>query len=540
MNRIHPLLAGLGLATAIAAQTLTPAPGLTFLDPIATNRGALWDDSGTIVHVWPFTSQPGVSSYLAQNGDVLRSCYTGQDGPGLGGRVERVAFDGRVLWSYVPPLPGTQHHDIHEMPNGNVLMIVTDELTPAQALALGQNPLVASGLVADQVIEVRPTGPTSGEIVWRWRAIDHLVQSFNAARPNFGVVANRRERIHINYPPPPQPTTGLWLHMNCVDYNPDLDQIVVSCRNWNELWVIDHSTTTQQAAGSTGGRYGRGGDLLYRWGNPAAYGTAGTQHLMGQHDVHWIPPGRPGAGNLICFNNLKGTLLGLGAASAVTELVPAVDPGGNYPFTQGAPFGPAAPVWEYLAPVPTDFFSAIVSSADRLPNGNTLVCSGTQNHVFELGLNDQIVWEVDESMTFKARRYERSLWQDADKALTHPGDSVGFHLLAGTEHAGEFYFLGGSASGTDPGTTLFGVQVPLNLDPYMLTATGSALLPGSIGQLDPLGRGRASFVLPPLVADAFDGLVLHHAFVSFDGGGGVSHVSNPVGLELVGLRIDDL
>ena len=67
-----------------------------------------------------------------------------------------------------------------------------------------------------------------------------------------------------------------WTHFNAVDYNADLDQIVVSLRNFSEIWIIDHSTTTKEAAGrEPAGESGKGGDLLYRWGNPRVY-RAGT------------------------------------------------------------------------------------------------------------------------------------------------------------------------------------------------------------------------------------------------------------------------
>lgn len=59
--------------------------------------------------------------------------------------------------------------------------------------------------------------------------------------------------------------------MNGIDYNPVLDQIALSTHNLNEWYIIDHSTTTAEAATSSGGNSGKGGDLLYRWGNPAAY-----------------------------------------------------------------------------------------------------------------------------------------------------------------------------------------------------------------------------------------------------------------------------
>ena len=96
-----------------------------------------------------------------------------------------------------------------------------------------------------------------------------------------------------------------WNHTNSVAYNAALDQIMLSVHSFHEIWVIDHSTTTAEAAGSTGGKRGKGGDLLYRWGNPVVYhaGKVSDQQLFGQHHAHWIPPGRPGAGNLLVFNN---------------------------------------------------------------------------------------------------------------------------------------------------------------------------------------------------------------------------------------------
>src|SRR5690606_15913622 len=92
---------------------------------------------------------------------------------------------------------------------------------------------------------------------------------------------------------------------NAIDYNPQLDQIMISTREFSELWIIDHSTTTAEAAGHTGGRSGKGGDILYRYGNPAAYnrGTRADQKFFYQHDAQWIEPGLPGAGNILVFNN---------------------------------------------------------------------------------------------------------------------------------------------------------------------------------------------------------------------------------------------
>ena len=96
----------------------------------------------------------------------------------------------------------------------------------------------------------------------------------------------------------PQAAQPDWLHINSVAYNPDLDQIMLSVFEFSEIWIIDHGTTTAEAAGHEGGKYGKGGDLLYRWGNPRAYraGTVKDQKLFGQHNAHWIPRGFPARG----------------------------------------------------------------------------------------------------------------------------------------------------------------------------------------------------------------------------------------------------
>src|SRR6185312_13593635 len=103
-------------------------------------------------------------------------------------------------------------------------------------------------------------------------------------------------------------TNADWTHFNGIAYNPDLDQIMVSVWTFSEFWIIDHSTTTAEAASHKGGRSGKGGDLLYRWGNPRAYraGTEKDQKLFRQHNAHWIPKGHPGEGNLLVFNNGSG------------------------------------------------------------------------------------------------------------------------------------------------------------------------------------------------------------------------------------------
>ena len=185
------------------------------------------------------------------------------------------------------------------------------------------------------------------------------------------------------------------MHMNAVNYNAALDQIVVSVPGFNEIWVIDHSTTTEEAAGHTGGRWGRGGDLLYRWGNPRVYGRGdeATRKLGFQHDVAWVPEGMPGAGHLTVFNNRVVDVDADGDYSAVFELVPPTDGAGRYVVSETGPFGPEEPTWSYVAPTRWEFFSSFISGAHRLANGHTFITSGAQGRFFEVTPEGEIVWE---------------------------------------------------------------------------------------------------------------------------------------------------
>jgi hypothetical protein len=184
-----------------------------------------------------------------------------------------------------------------------------------------------------------------------------------------------------------------WCHTNAISYHAGLDQIALSVHTFNEIWIIDHGTTTKEAAGHTGGRRGKGGDLLYRWGNPRAYGAGGPedQQLFAQHDVRWIPTGRPGAGHLLVFNN--GMRRPAGRYSSVVEIALPLDSKGTYRRARGWAFGPETPCWEYTAKAKEAFYSGHLSGAERLPNGNTLVCAGEQGRVFEVTVGGTVVWD---------------------------------------------------------------------------------------------------------------------------------------------------
>ena len=183
-----------------------------------------------------------------------------------------------------------------------------------------------------------------------------------------------------------------WNHINAVDYNEAFDQIILSVRHFSEIWVIDHSTTTEEAASHSGGNSGMGGDLLYRWGNPQTYdaGDATDRKLFLQHDSHWIESGLPGEGNILIFDN--GLTRPGGNYSTIVEIVPPADQDGNYTKIPGTSYGPESPVWTYSASNPSNFFAPNVSGSQRQPNGNTLICSGPTANFFEVTTEGELVW----------------------------------------------------------------------------------------------------------------------------------------------------
>jgi hypothetical protein len=356
----------------------------------------LIDRNGTVNCTWSSGYYPGEAVHWLDDGTILRTIKTGLPGyGGAGGGVQKVQQDGTVLWDFRYDTKGNlSHHDAKMLPNGDVLMIAWESKTRAEAIDAGRNPNNISGnvLMPDHVIEVKPTGPSTGEIVWEWHVWDHLIQDYNSSKANYGVVGDHPELVDINFG-----TFFLsendWLHTDSIDYNPAYDQILLSVHNFNEIWVIDHSTTTEEAAGHNGGNSGKGGDLLYRWGNPQAYrrGNASDEKFFGQHDATWIKPGCPGVGDILVYNN--GLNRPAGLYSTVDEIIPPVNESGGYYLSPGSVYGPMAQTWMYIASPPTSLYSSRFSGAQRLSDGDTLICNGEKGEFFEVTSSGNIVWE---------------------------------------------------------------------------------------------------------------------------------------------------
>ena len=374
--------------------------------PIPSNTTYLIDQEGRQINSWtsPGGYRPALSAYLLPDGSLLRTGNMGDEavgnfsGGGTGGVIERLAWDGTLMWSWnYSSEERILHHDIEPMPNGNILAIAWEEIPEEEALAVGRNPAFASdspngqnNVWPDHIIEIEPVGTNDANIVWEWRAWDHLVQDFNESLPNYGVIADHPRRLNVNHIGGTGNSAGRadWMHCNGIDYNELLDQIALSCRSMNEIYIIDHSTTTEEASTSLGGNSGFGGDFLYRWGNPQVYnrGDWSHQRFYAQHDVQWVNQGHPLEGGLMVFNNGNGRAV---PYSSVDIVMPQMNESG-YILNQNSTFGPMELAWTWDRG--EDIYSASVSGAQALSNGHVLVTQGTKGTMYEINRTGEIVW----------------------------------------------------------------------------------------------------------------------------------------------------
>ena len=381
--------------------------GYTLFSPMASTKSYLIDEFGREVHNWtsPGNHRPGLSAYLLDDGSLLRTANLGPNQPGefngggSAGKIERISWEGDLEWSWTYSSElYRSHHDIEPLPNGNILMIAWEYRSETEAVEAGKFPqddtnraLGATSVWPDRIIEVKPVGNADAEIVWQWSFWDHLIQDYDETKDNYGVVGEHPELLDVNFIDAVGSASGGrdWLHCNGIDYNQALDQIAISCKNTNEIYIIDHSTTTAEAAGHSGGNSGMGGDILYRYGNPESYrrGNSTDQVLFAQHDVQWIEEGYLDAGKLMIFNNGNGREP---LYSSVDVIEPPIN-GSSYSIDETKPFGPENLSWTW--DIGTEMYASAISGSTRLANGNTLITFGMQGTLIEVDYTGKVVWK---------------------------------------------------------------------------------------------------------------------------------------------------
>ena len=395
------------------------------------SRTYLLDMEGRVVHTWPVGTNP----HLLDNGNVLDA--TKDDPSGFQG-FQEVDWDGKTVWEYTEKREGyAPHHDWVRIFNKalnapTTLYIANKSITNDQAITAGADPKKGpyrEGQM-DAIVEV----DMQGKVVWEWWFFDHVVQDIDPAKPNHvgpgKTIADHPGRINLNMPG--KPLKRDWLHCNSLDYNAESGHLVINSVQ-GELYVIDHDGTFVAGDAPTGiaKAASPAGDFLYRFGDPARYGqgdpprvlenwdsaTSGHKQMGGAHDAHWIRPGLPGAGHLMVFNNGQ-YLYQRTPQSAILEINPFLDATGrdsgkyvNPPLagyrretydhdTHNEPRQISNQiVWSYRSVNSHNFFSHIGSSGQRLPNGNTFICSNTEGHFFEVTSDNKLAWEYINPVT---------------------------------------------------------------------------------------------------------------------------------------------
>ena len=389
----------IGLSTEVIAQEPTIGlltqsedafDGYTLMPVNPSMNTYLLNNCGEVVHQWESDYRPGMMAYLLPDGDLMRAGRTNNpifSAGGTGGVIERFSWDGELEWScWLSSDTMCQHHDFAVLPNGNVLALLWKAYPQSEWVAKGRDPnMTAPSVWATCIQEIEPTGSEGGNVVWQWEAFDHLVQDFDATKPNFFPPSERPRRIDVNFATSPNGKD--WLHANSLDYHPELDQIVISSRGFSEVWFIDHSVPADLTASEAG-------DLIYRWGNPQAYGrgTAADRRLYKQHDAHWLENGQ-----IMAFSN--GNERPEGNFSTVERFTPAITPEGTYPIAADAAWGPVASDWRYPSELDPDFYAQNTSGAQLLPNGNVLITEGNQGDIREVDSEENIVWRYINPVT---------------------------------------------------------------------------------------------------------------------------------------------
>ncbi|MHA6482412.1 aryl-sulfate sulfotransferase [Paenibacillus sp. strain BS8-2] len=363
----------------------------------------LIDMNGKEVHLWE--GLRGFPSKILPGGFVTGS--TKERDPRYGFQDEadvvQVDWDGNVVWrfnqyelvndpGYEPQWMARAHHD-HQR-EGN----------PVGYYAPGQEPQTNGGktlilahknvlkpeisdkvLLDDTIIEV----DWEGNIIWEWAVSDHFEElGFDEAAKN--VLFRDPNGRHFG-----NDTGGDWMHINSASWvGPNKfydagderfhpDNIIWDARESNIIGITDRKT----------------GKIVWQLGPD--YSKPEVKHLgwiIGQHHAHIIPKGLPGEGNLLVFDNggwggygLPNPASPYGQKNAIRDHSRILE---INPVTLEIEWQYTAVEAGFMARLDSyRFYSPFISSAQRLPNGNTLITEGSDGRIFEVTAQHELVWE---------------------------------------------------------------------------------------------------------------------------------------------------
>ena len=362
------------------------------------NRAVLIDNCGHLIHEWSEVSAR-FHPKLLENGNIV---YI----ENFSNRIIEKNWDDNIVNEInIISNDISPDYEVIVMESGNYLCVGRREFSQSEFNNLGYD-FGFNGLgTPTQVDVVMEVDRNSGNIVWLWDISDHVIQERDPSAANYGNVSEHPELLNMDAIGTFDWTFQESFMINGFDYNEELDQIALSVRKMSEIVIIDHSTTTAEAAGHTGGNSGKGGDILYRWGNPQNYGrgNASDRRLWFQHNPNWIKYGKH-VGKLIAYNN--------GLSSPFSSSAPIidtpVDAAGNYILNEGQAFTPSSPTVEYGRAIGENFYSGYTSAAKVLANGNVLITVGGDDRTFEMSPDGTLVWEYglfNSPLTFRVEKY---------------------------------------------------------------------------------------------------------------------------------------
>lgn len=409
-SSVLAILLTLVASMAYASTTVYPTSTVKY-DPekcyngytlIAGGKPRLVDMNGNLVKEWDGGN--GYPAKMLPNGQLLTTGerWTGYVDDAL--TVKQLDWDNNIVWEFgkyiqvdkdtTNPAAGkmwisAQHHDVQRAGNPVYYVPGHDYKMSGKTLMLGHKWHVNKDvskhvLMDDTVYEV----DENGKVIWEWIASDH-VKEYGLTKPMMKAINNWTPKAGAE-------KNGFdWWHQNCASYlGPNKwydkgdtrfhpDNIILGSREANVLCIVSHKT----------------GNVVWRIGPDYTKGDeAKIGQILGPHHTHMIPSGLPGGGNVMVYDN--GGQAGYGEPNSQAPKGLATI---HRFYSRVLEIDPVTKkiVWEYSIKShkkPWKLFgykdfSPFISSAQRLPNGNTLICEGSNGRFIEVTREGEIIWE---------------------------------------------------------------------------------------------------------------------------------------------------
>ena len=379
--------------------------GYTLICNAHAKATCLVDMKGRVVHQWdlPEGMMIWANYMLLENGHLIRAILERDPGIDKGGPcsiIQEVDWENHLVWEYRAAKDYYRvNRDMRVLPNGNVLYICFGRRTAEEARAKGR-----LGRYLKDCTEIYPIGIVEvnreKEVVWAWSTWDRFVSEGSGDITDPGLLD-----INVTFFTNEADIT----ESNAFDYDPVTDRILLNSAQTSEIYIIDHSTVDyENPKKGIAAAAGRAGNFIGRFGNPGNYGagmpsniprikdspwfgprtadrlydvskppTNGDRTLFQQHGPMWIPRGKGlrGEGHILVFNN--GLFREPSAYTTIEE----------YDSNTGEI------VWAFEGKNKDALRSWLMGGAQRLPNGNTLICGGQYGHLYEVTESGEVVWE---------------------------------------------------------------------------------------------------------------------------------------------------